>query len=151
MSKISELEQLITPFLEKEYFELVDLQYVAESGRKVLRIFVDKEGGIKLCDCEYLSGKVGGMLDEADIIPDSYVLEISSPGLDRILKKEKDFIKFVGKKARVSTFAPVDGQRNFLGEIVSCSDGKLVINDISGKRAAIELCMIARARLEPEL
>lgn len=151
MSKINELEQLIAPFLENESFELVDLQYVTESDRKVLRIFVDKEGGIKLCDCEYLSGKVGDLLDKADIIPDSYVLEVSSPGLDRILKKEKDFIKFIGKKARITTFAPVSGQKNFIGEIVSCTCGKLVINDVSTGKRDIELQMIARARLEPEL
>jgi ribosome maturation factor RimP len=151
MSKITELEQLLTPVLEKESYELVDLQYVSEGGQKVLRIFVDKDGGIKLADCEILSHKVGEALDEADIIPDSYVLEVSSPGLDRILKKEKDFIKFIGKKAKVTTFAPVDGQKNFSGEIISCKDDKLVINDDSGKQASIDLCMIARARLEPEV
>ena len=151
MSKINELEQLLGPFLEKESFELVDLQYASEAGRKVLRIFVDKEGGIKLADCEFLSNKVGALLDETEVIADSYVLEISSPGLDRILKKENDFIKFIGKKARVTTFAPVDGQKNFLGEIMSCAGGKLVINDESGKQAVIELCMVARARLEPEI
>jgi ribosome maturation factor RimP len=151
MSKITELEQFLTPVLEKESYELVDLQYVSEGGQKVLRIFVDKEGGIKLADCEFLSGKVGELLDESNIIPDSYVLEVSSPGLDRILKKEKDFVKFIGKKTRITTFAPVHGQKNFLGEIVSCKGDKLVIDDDSGKQASIDLCMIARARLEPEI
>jgi ribosome maturation factor RimP len=151
MSKIKELEQLLTPLLEKEAAELVDLQYVTEAGKKVLRVFADKESGIKLSDCEYLSNKIGECLDEANIIPDSYVLEVSSPGLDRILKNEKDFVKFIGKKARLSTFVPVNGQKNFLGDIVSCSNGHLVVRDDSGKTAEIELQMIARARLEPEI
>ncbi len=79
------------------------------------------------------------------------MLEVSSPGLDRILKKESDFIKFMGKKARVSTFAPVNGQRNFLGNIVSCADGKLTIDNESGKAVVLDIQGIARARLEPEL
>ena len=152
MSKIKELEQLLTPLLEKELAELVDLQYVSEAGGKVLRVFVDKEGGIKLSDCEYLSNRIGECLDEANIIPDSYVLEVSSPGLDRILKSEKDFVKFLGKKARVTTYVPVGGQKNFLGLIVSCTAEKLVISDESSeKQVEIELQMIARARLEPEI
>lgn len=151
MSKISELEQLLSPMIEQEHMELVDLQYVPEGGRKVLRVFLDKEDGIKLTDCEIMSNKIGELLDASDIIPDSYVLEVSSPGLDRILKKESDFIKFMGKKARVSTFAPVNGQRNFLGNIVSCADGKLTIDNESGKAVVLDIQGIARARLEPEL
>lgn len=151
MSKIKELEQLLAPLLAKETYELVDLQYVTENGQKVLRVFTDKEGGIKLSDCEHLSGIISDSLDEADIIPDSYVLEVSSPGLDRILKDEKDFVKFLGKKTRVTTYVPVNGQKNFVGTIVSCADGKLVINCEPEKTAEIELQMIARARLEPEI
>ena len=151
MSKISELEQFLAPLIEQERMELVDLQYVTEAGRKVLRIFLDKDDGIKLADCEVMSDKIGSLLDTSEIIPDSYVLEVSSPGLDRILKKESDFVKFAGKKARVSTYAPVNGQRNFLGKIVSCADGKLTIDDETGKTVALELQSIARARLEPEV
>jgi ribosome maturation factor RimP len=151
MSKISELEQFLAPLIEQERMELVDLQYATEGGQKVLRIFLDKEDGVKLTDCEIMSNKIGELLDTSDIIPDSYVLEVSSPGLDRILKKESDFVKFAGKKARVSTYAPVDGQRNFLGKIVSCADGRLTIDDETGKTVALELQSIARARLESEV
>jgi len=151
MSKISELEQLLAPLLQQEQLELVDLQYLAEAGQKVLRVFLDKDGGFKLSNCEQLSEKIGALLDNSDIIPDSYVLEVSSPGLDRILKKEQDFVKFLGKKTRISTYAPIDGQRNFLGELVSCADGKVTINDVTGKTVTLELTAIARARLEPEI
>lgn len=151
MSKTNELEKLLVPLIESEKMELVDLQYVSEAGRKVLRVFIDKEDGVKLSDCEEMSGKIGDLLDKSDIIPDSYVLEVSSPGLDRILKKEEDFIKFAGKKIRVSTFVPVNGQKNFLGEMVSCKDEKITINDVTGKTVEIELAAIARARLEPEI
>jgi len=151
MSKINELEKLLAPMIEGEKMELVDLQYVAEAGQKVLRIFIDKEDGVKLSDCEEMSCKIGELLDKSDVIPDSYVLEVSSPGLDRIIKKEEDFIKFTGKKVKVSTFIPVSGQRNFLGEMVSCKDGKITVNDVTGKTVEIELTAIARARLEPEI
>ena len=151
MSKISELEALIEPLVKQEGMELVDLQYVSEAGQMVLRIFLDQEGGIKLSDCEAMSEKIGALLDGTEIIHSSYVLEVSSPGLDRILKKESDFIKFMGKKARISTYAPVNGQRNFLGEITACAEGKITINDVTGKAVTLEIEAIARARLEPEV
>ena len=146
MSKIKELEQLLTPLLEKELVELVDLQYVSEAGNKVLRLFVDKEGGIKLSDCEYLSNKVGECLDAANLIPDSYVLEVSSPGLDRILKNEKDFVKFLGKKARVTTYVPVNGQKNFLGLL------KLVLAspDIESAREQLKLVLSILRKRHPK-
>ena len=151
MSKANELEAFLTPFVLQEGMELVDLHYVSEAGKMILRVFLDKEGGITLSDCEAMSEKIGTLLDGTEIIHASYVLEVSSPGLDRILKKESDFVRFVGKKARVSTYAPFNGQRNFLGEIVSCSDGRIAINDVTGKTVTLELVQTARARLEPEV
>ncbi|MBN1823629.1 MAG: ribosome maturation factor RimP [Endomicrobiales bacterium] len=151
MNRLEEIEKTITPILEQEKMELVDLQYAGESGRKVLRVFIDKEGGVRLDDCERMSSVIGAVLDKSDPITEPYVLEVSSPGLDRVLKKEKDFVKFKGKKARISLFAPVDGQRNFSGPILEAGGGKIKIDDVTGKTVELELDRIARARLEPEI
>ena len=86
------VEKLLEPGLEREGLELVDVEYVRERNW-ILRIYIDKEGGVDLNDCQTVSEKAGMLLDEADLIPDNYMLEVSSPGLDRVLKKDKDFIR----------------------------------------------------------
>lgn len=149
MSKIQEIEKIITPVIESDGMELVDVQCVKEAGKKVLKIFIDKENGIKLDDCENISEKISSLLD--DLISDPYILEVSSPGLDRVLKKEKDFVKFIGEKIRVTVFSPIEGQRNFLGKLLSCQSNEIMLNDISGKNIKIMITDIARARLEPEI
>lgn len=151
MSIIKEIEDKIAPFVELEGMEVVDVQYVSEHGRKVLRIFLDKLGGVTLQDCEEMSGKLGELIDESNIIHESYVLEVSSPGLDRVLKKSKDFIRFTGSKARISLYAPLDGQRNFLGRIISVNNDIIEIEDVSGRRAKIPISSMAKARLEPDI
>lgn len=157
MSIIQQVEDLITPLLESEKMELVDVQTIAESGKKVVRVFLDKEGGVNLADCELMSRKLGDELDKTNIFPEGYALEVSSPGMDRILKKEKDFLKFKGKMTRIVVFAPINGQRNFLGEIISSENNSVTIKDISGPEGAagkivtIEFDKMARARLEPEI
>src|SRR3989338_4650369 len=101
MADIAKIEAVVEPILAQEAVELVDLQFGSEGGRRVLRFFVDKTGGIKLDDCEYLSHRIGAILDSADVIPGGYVLEVSSPGMDRVLKKERDFLRYVGHRAKV--------------------------------------------------
>ncbi len=153
MSVISKVEELITPLLTASHMELVDVQIGAEAGKKLLRIFIDKEGGMKLQDCEDMSRAIGDLIDDSKLFPEeAYVLEISSPGLDRVLKKEKDFVRFTGKTVRISLYAPIEGQRNFLGKMLSAGEGHIVINDnTTGKTVRIELTQIARARLEPDI
>jgi len=152
MSVISKIEELLVPFLEGERMELVDVQIAVESGKKLVRVFLDKEGGVTLDDCAAMSDKLGTLIDESGILPDAYVLEVSSPGIDRVLKNEKDFLRFKGRKARISVFEPVDGQRNFVGKILSFEAGSVTIEDATaGKAVTIALNKIARARLEPEL
>jgi ribosome maturation factor RimP len=128
--------------------EIVDVQYVAEQGRKVLRVFLDKQGGITLSDCEHMSGKLGELLDPSGLLPEAYVLEVSSPGIDRVLKKEKDFIRFKGSRVRITLYAPIEGQRNFLGPVVTVADGTVTIDDVTGKQVSLPIDKIARARLE---
>ena len=109
------IENVVEPLLAQEAAELVDIEWLHENGRQVLRFYLDKKGGITLDDCEHLSSRIGALLDEADFISGAYVLEVSSPGLDRVLKKEKDFVRFAGKTVQVRLKAPQEGRRNFKG------------------------------------
>jgi ribosome maturation factor RimP len=90
-------------------------------------------------------------VDASNIIQDGYVLEVSSPGLDRVLKKENDFVRFKGKTAKISVFEPINGQRNFIGEILSAENGSVALKDSSGKTVEIKIDKMARARLEPDI
>lgn len=140
----------IGPVLEQELVELVDLQYVRQGGRSVLRIFLDKEGGITLGDCERLSHRIGSALDMAEVISESYVLEVSSPGLDRVLKKEKDFVRFSGHGVDIRLRDPIGGQRNFRGILKGVEEGRVLL--LCGpeiQRLPFE--EIEEARLNPEI
>ena len=141
------IEQLIEPLLQQEAAELVDLQLVHESGRQVLRFYLDKEGGITLDDCEHLSNRIGALLDEADLVSGSYVLEVSSPGLDRVLKKEKDFARFAGRAVQIRLKTPQDGRRNFHGLLQGFSEGKVRI-DCEDRRFEFPWELIGEARLD---
>ena len=101
-------EDLITPILEDCGFELVDVEYVKEAGNWFLRAYIDKEGGITVNDCELVSRKMSDLLDEKDFIPDSYIFEVSSPGLGRQLKKDKDFARSIGQELEVKLFRAVE-------------------------------------------
>lgn len=151
MDIIKEIERTIEPLVAAEKMEVVDVQYAAEHGKKVLRIFLDKEGGFGLNDCEKMSRSIGELLEQSNVVPESYILEISSPGMDRVLKKEKDFVRFMGHKARVTVYAPIDGQRHFVGTIIEAGNGSVTIDDVTGRKVSLSLDIIAKARLEPEL
>lgn len=130
---IRKLTEFIAPVLDGMGFELIDVEYVSEHGRWVLRIYADKEGGITLDDCVHVSREVGVLIDVKDIIKNDYVLEVSSPGLNRPLKKEKDFLWAVGKKIKVRTTAAVNGRRRFTGYLQKFEENVLYVeidNDI---------------------
>ena len=110
----TKVESLMEEILKDSDFELVDVEYVKERDW-YLRIFVDKAGGIDLDDCKILSEKLGELLDKENVIDGAYILEMSSPGLDRVLKKDKDFVREAGKKVDVTLYAPIDGKKNFTG------------------------------------
>jgi ribosome maturation factor RimP len=124
-----EIETLIAPLVEQEGGEIVDLQWRREGHRWVLRLFLDKPGGITLDDCALYSDRVGAFLDEKNAIEQSYVLEISSPGLDRIVKKDKDFERFAGKPVKLRIKIPENGQRRFSG----------TLKGIQGSSVAVEI------------
>lgn len=151
MSKTKALEELLTPVAESENMEIADLQYVKENGSWVARIFIDKKNGVTMDDCEKMSYLFGDALDKSEILTDSYVLEVSSPGINRALRKEKDFKRFTGKKAKIQTFTPINNQRNFLGEIISFKDGKIKLNDITKGEVEIDFSDIKKANLEADI
>ena len=131
MSKIeAQVEDLMAEILSGTDYELVDVEYVKERDW-YLRVFVDKAGGIDLDDCQKLSEQLSAKLDAADIIGGAYILEVSSPGIDRILKKDKDFIREAGKLVDVTLYAPLDGKKLFVGELVSRDEKFLYIKDIA--------------------
>lgn len=108
-------EELLQPLVDAHGFELVDVEYVKEAGNWYLRAYIDKPGGIAVDDCEVISRALSDKLDEEDYIEDSYILEVSSPGLGRPLKKDKDFQRSIGKEIEVRTFRAIDKQKEFIG------------------------------------
>ena len=131
MSKIeTQVENLMTEILAGTEYELVDVEYVKERDW-YLRVFIDKTGGIDLDDCQVISEKLSAQLDNLDIISTAYILEVSSPGIDRILKKDKDFVREAGKVVDVTLYAPIDGEKSFVGELVRRDDDFLYIKDIA--------------------
>ncbi|MGZ3427879.1 MAG: ribosome maturation factor RimP [Polyangia bacterium] len=130
---ITKLQSLAEPVVTGQGYELVDLEFKTEPGVGwVLRVFIDRpgsEGGVGLDDCAQVSRELSAVLDVGDVIPHHYSLEVSSPGLNRPLKKEADFQRFVGKKAKIRTRHPVgESRRNFSGTLVAVASGKVKID-----------------------
>jgi len=135
------------PAVEKRGFELVAVEYVKEGGSWYLRFYIDKEGGVDLDDCQTVSEELSELLDRMDPIPHSYFLEVSSPGVERILQTEKDFRRFMGRKVNVATFAPIEGKRKLQGKLgVVDGEGLQLFMD-GGKELNIPLKSIAQVRL----
>lgn len=132
-------EALVLPIVEANHFELVDVEYVKEAGAWYLRIYIDKEGGITIDDCELVSRAFSDILDKEDYIEDAYILEVSSPGLGRPLKKEKDFQRNLGKEVEVRTYKPIQKQKEFVGLLDTWDKETVTLQLESG-----ELLTIAR-------
>ncbi|MBE9529611.1 MAG: ribosome maturation factor RimP [Proteobacteria bacterium] len=145
------IAEIAAPVVDGAGIELVDVQFTAEHGRKVLRIFIDKPGGVTIDDCGFVSRELGMALDVDDFIPGRYSLEVSSPGLDRALKKAADFARFVGSKARVKTLEPIEERRNFRVTIKAVEDDTVSIEDSAGKVWKIEIGKIESANLIAEI
>ena len=131
MSKKDSYEQkaeaLLAPITEANGFELVDVEYVKEGGTWYLRAYIDKEDGITINDCETVSRAFSEKLDTEDYIEDPYIMEVSSPGLGRPLKKEKDYIRSMGKELEVRTYRAIDKQKEFYGVLVAYDDNSVTI------------------------
>ncbi|MBR4695763.1 MAG: ribosome maturation factor RimP [Selenomonadaceae bacterium] len=122
------VERIVEELLSgQDVIELVDVEYVKERDW-YLRVFIDREGGIEIDDCQNLSERLEKELDKQDLIPDSYILEVSSPGLDRVLRKERDFRREMGKQVDVALYAPMDGKKLLEGTLTAYGDGKIVLD-----------------------
>lgn len=121
------VEKFVLPIIEKEKFELVDIEYVLEGGHRYLRVYIDKEGGISLKDCQTVSEQLNKKIDETDPISENYFLEVCSPGLDRALKKDKDFERYKGREVEVKTYKPLNGKKQFEGELLGLFDETIKI------------------------
>ena len=116
------IEEIVQPIVDAKNFEIVDIEYVKEAGEYYLRVYLDKEGGISLSDCEVVSRELSEILDKKDPIKDNYFLEVSSPGLDRPLKKEKDFIRYKGRDVEIKLYKPINGAKMHEGELVGLTE-----------------------------
>ena len=140
-------ETLLLPIIEKNRFELVDVEYVKEGGTWSLRAYIDKPGGITVDDCEVVNRALGELLDEEDFIEESYVLEVSSPGLGRPLKKEKDFLRSIGEEVEIRTYRAVEGQKEFKGILRAYDKETVTIETEGGESLTLKRAEIALIRL----
>ncbi len=143
------VEGIAAPIISDAGMELVDVEYVREH-EWYLRIYIDKDGGVDLQDCQLISEKIGSELDRYDFIGENYLLEVSSPGVDRVIKKDKDIIRYTGKKVDVKLFAPVDGKKQFTAELGGLTDDGNIILIIDGTSDKWERSAIAKMRLHFE-
>ena len=120
-------EELLMPLLEKRNFELWDVEYVKEGSEFYLRAYIDKEGGITIDDCVDVSRELSDLLDTHDYIDGEYIMEVSSPGLGRALKKDRDFEKSIGRDIDVKLYKAVDGKKEFMGQLVSYSEDMFTV------------------------
>lgn len=143
----TEIEKIVLPITDANNLELVDVEYVKEGGEFFLRIYVDKDGGISLNECEAVSRELNPILDEKDPIKDNYFLEVSSPGLDRPLKKEKDFIRYQGKDVEIKLYKPMNGSKQHEGELVGLTEDKNIKVRIDNEEVEFNQKDVALIRL----
>lgn len=139
--------ELITPILDRMNFELVDVEYVKEGAEWYLRAYIDKEGGITVNDCEAVSREMNEILDREDYVEGSYIFEVSSPGLDRPLRSERDFARSVGKAVEIRTYRPIGGSKEFSGILSSYDGDSVTIRGEEGEEATFPRADIALIRL----
>ena len=142
---------LAEPILADLGLELVEVEFRRETHGWILRLYMDRPGGVTLEDCQRVSEELGDHLDVEDFVGHPYHLEVSSPGLDRPLTRDQDFVRFVGQEVRIATRSDLDGRHNFRGRLAGLRDGAVLLDLPDGQRAAIPRELILRARLQPDL
>lgn len=143
----SQAEALLQHIVDRLGFELVDVEYVKEGSTWYLRAYVDKEGGITINDCEAVSRAFSEKLDEKDFIDEAYIMEVSSPGLGRPLKKEKDFARSIGKEVEIRTFRPINHEKEFYGILTAYDADRVTVRAEDGEEQIFERKDIALIRL----
>ena len=151
MSRREEYEQkteaLLLPIVEEKGYELVDVEYVKEGSNWYLRAYVDKEGGITINDLEAVSRKLSDLLDEEDFISDAYILEVSSPGLGRPLKKDKDFDRSIGEEIEIHLYRSIDGNKQYVGLLKSYNKETITIETEDGAAINVDRSNVSLVRL----
>lgn len=140
------IRNIIEPVINELGYELLDVEYITQRGRWILRVYIDKEGNVSLNDCVTVSKEISPILDVEDPIDNPYILEVSSPGLNRPLTKEQHFIWAIGKKVKIKTGSPVEGRRNFTGLLEGFRDGTVYLN-IKGKIFSLSYDNIEKANI----
>ncbi len=141
--------QLAEPIVAAQGCTVWDVEYVREGSERFVRLYVGKAGGVDIRDCEAISRAMDPVLDEADPIPESYNFEVCSAGIERVLKRPGDFEKFLGSKVLVKLYAPEDGAKEFVGELLGFDDGAVTIR-VGGAERRFEKQQVALTRLYAE-
>jgi ribosome maturation factor RimP len=148
---VERVRTLAEPILADRGLTLVDVEFRREGRGWTLRLYMDRGGGVTLDDCQRISEELGDHLDVEGLIDYPYHLEVSSPGLDRPLTRDADFVGFAGKAAQITTREALEGQRNFRGRLAGLAEGAVLLDLADGRRVRIPRGLIAKARLEIEL
>ena len=146
MSVSDQIEALVEAPIESLGYMLVGIEYIKNGKESILRIYIDSDQGISIEDCERVSHQASGILEVEDPISTAYSLEVSSPGFDRPLFKQRDFERFVGAEAKIAMKLPIQGRRNFRGQLQGFSDGNILI-EVDGESYDLPLTKLAKARL----
>lgn len=147
MNKIAQrVYELAQPVAQRQGLEIWDIEYLREAGQWFLRVYIDKDGGVGIDDCERFSRELDPILDEADPISESYVFEVSSAGAERELKRPSDFERFIGSAVEVKLYRNVDGRKDYIGALASFEDGAVTI-EAAGGALRFEKDNVAQVRL----
>lgn len=144
---IKKVEEYVNPIIEQNNYELVETEFVKEGANYYLRLYIDKEGGFSINDCEKVSRYLEQKLEEDDFIDKAYILEVSSPGIDRVLKKDSEYIKYKGRIVDIKLYKPIDKVKEFQGELIGLIDDKIYIKqddkEISFDKKDVAICRLA--------
>ncbi len=144
---LAKVEEKLMPIINDNNYELVDVEFVKEGPNKYLRVYADKEGGITIDDCEVISRALEEELEKDDFIEQAYILEVSSPGIDRVLKKDFEYTKYKGRLVEIKLYKPIDKVKQLQGNLVGLIDDKIVIeengNEIAFDRKDVASCRLA--------
>ena len=144
---IKKVEDLVMPIILENNYELVETEFIKEGANYYLRLYIDKDGGFSINDCEKVSRYLEQKLEEDDFIDKAYILEVSSPGIDRVLKKDSEYVKYKGRIVDIKLYKPIDKVKEFQGELVGLIDDKIVIiendKELSFDKKDVAICRLA--------
>lgn len=147
----SRVEEMITPFLTESSLRVYDVVFVKEGGSKILRLYIDKKDGyVSIGECEAVSNELSALLDKEDIIPEAYVLEVSSPGIERVLKYDRHFEEAIGQAVDVKLYSPINSKKQLTGELISGGEGKSLVLKTEEEEIEIEASKIAEVKIHFE-